>query len=68
MKWPGKTASALPSSEPFTALILLITGMEEREVGTNPTLSPNAFRVRALLSSFSEAPPEVLPWFTDHMG
>lgn len=67
-KWPGKTASSLPSSEPFPALILLVTGMEEKEVGTNPILSPEAFRVRTLLSSLSEAPPEVLSWLTDHTG
>lgn len=68
MKWPGKTASAFPSSEPSPALILLITGMKERELDTNPILSPKAFRVRALLSFLSEEPPEVLSWLTDHTG
>lgn len=30
MKWPGKTVSAPPFSEPLPALILLVTGMVER--------------------------------------
>lgn len=46
VKWPGKITSAFPSSDPFPALILFVTGMEEREVGINPILSPEAFRVR----------------------
>lgn len=60
MKWPGKISSAFPSSEPFPALILFVTSMEERGVGSNPILSPETFRVKEQFSSLSEALPEVL--------
>ena len=60
MKWPGKIASHLLSSGLFLVLNLLVIGIEAKGFGTDQILSPEAFKVRAQLSSLSKAPPVVL--------
>lgn len=63
MKWPGKIAPLLLYLlTPSLLSIFLVTGIKERRFGTVPILSPEAVRVRAQLSSLSEAPPMVLSW------